>query len=66
VLQLSAFACAPTHAHVEVLAVADYVTQTPAGAGAVREFCDLLLTASGHYTNLLREFQAASIESPDL
>jgi 3-deoxy-D-manno-octulosonate 8-phosphate phosphatase (KDO 8-P phosphatase) len=65
-LQASAFACAPAHAHVEILAVADYVTQAPAGAGAVREFCDLLLTASGHYTSLLSEFQATLIESPDL
>lgn len=57
VMQASAFACAPLHAHVEVKAIAQYITQLPAGSGAVREFCDLLLTASGHYTKFLNELQ---------
>jgi 3-deoxy-D-manno-octulosonate 8-phosphate phosphatase (KDO 8-P phosphatase) len=57
VMQASAFACAPLHAHYEVKAVAHYVTETPAGSGAVREFCDLLLTASGNYGQFLAEFQ---------
>ena len=57
VLQASAFACAPLHAHAEVKAIAHYITETPAGSGAVREFCDLLLTASGKYAQCLAEFQ---------
>lgn len=57
VLQACAFACAPTHAHAEVKAISHYITQLPAGAGAVREFCDLLITASGQYAKLLYEFQ---------
>lgn len=57
VLQASAFACAPLHAHVDVIAVADYITETAAGSGAVREFCDLLLIASGKYAQFLAEFQ---------
>jgi 3-deoxy-D-manno-octulosonate 8-phosphate phosphatase (KDO 8-P phosphatase) len=57
VLQASAFACAPLHAHAEVKAVVHYITEATAGSGAVREFCDLLITASGHYTKLLQEFQ---------
>jgi 3-deoxy-D-manno-octulosonate 8-phosphate phosphatase (KDO 8-P phosphatase) len=57
VMQAGRFACAPLHAHVEVKAVAHYITETPAGRGAVREFCDLLITASGHYAKLLQEFQ---------
>lgn len=57
VLQASAFACAPLHAHFDVKTIADYITETPAGFGAVREFCDLLLTASGKYAQLLAEFQ---------
>jgi 3-deoxy-D-manno-octulosonate 8-phosphate phosphatase (KDO 8-P phosphatase) len=57
VLQACAFACAPLHAHFDVTSMADYITETPAGSGAVREFCDLLLTASGHYVKLLHEFQ---------
>jgi 3-deoxy-D-manno-octulosonate 8-phosphate phosphatase (KDO 8-P phosphatase) len=63
VLQASAFACAPTHAHDEVKAIAHHITEAPAGAGAVREFCDLLITASGHYTGFLQAFQPAQ---PDL
>lgn len=57
VLQASAFACAPLHAHFEVKAIANYITEAPAGSGAVREFCDLLLTASGKYVQFLAEFQ---------
>jgi 3-deoxy-D-manno-octulosonate 8-phosphate phosphatase (KDO 8-P phosphatase) len=47
------FACAPAGAHAEVLAVARHVTQRPGGHGAAREFCDLLLVASGRYAALL-------------
>lgn len=43
------FACAPPQAHAEARAAAHYVTQAPAGHGAAREFCDLLLMAAGHY-----------------
>jgi 3-deoxy-D-manno-octulosonate 8-phosphate phosphatase (KDO 8-P phosphatase) len=52
-LQRAAFACAPANAHGEAKAMADYVTQAQGGHGAAREFCDLLLTASGHYQALL-------------
>ncbi|MDE2613838.1 MAG: HAD hydrolase family protein [Burkholderiales bacterium] len=48
-----AFAAAPPGAHAEVRAAAHYVTAAAAGAGAAREFCDLLLTASGRYAALL-------------
>ena len=57
VLQASAFACAPSHAHFDVKAIADYITEAPAGSGAVRELCDLLLTAAGKYAQFLAEFQ---------
>ena len=53
VLQRVAFACAPANAHVEVKAIAHFQTQALGGHGAVREFCDLLLQASGHYDRLL-------------
>ena len=53
-----AFACAPSNAHVEVRAVAHYVTQREGGHGAAREFCDLLLVASGRYADLLRDYCA--------
>lgn len=52
----SSFACAPANAHVEVQAVAHYVTQRQGGEGAVREFCDLLLVASGRYAALLEAY----------
>jgi 3-deoxy-D-manno-octulosonate 8-phosphate phosphatase (KDO 8-P phosphatase) len=47
------FACAPPGAHAELRAVAHHVTQAPAGHGAARECCDLLLMAAGHYERLL-------------
>jgi 3-deoxy-D-manno-octulosonate 8-phosphate phosphatase (KDO 8-P phosphatase) len=56
VMRRSALACAPANAHVEVLAVAHYVTQARGGNGAVRELCDLLMVASGRYVNLLEEY----------
>jgi 3-deoxy-D-manno-octulosonate 8-phosphate phosphatase (KDO 8-P phosphatase) len=53
-LQRAAFACASANAHAEVLAAADHVTTRSGGHGAAREFCDLLLIASGRYAELLR------------
>lgn len=53
-LQRAAFACVPPGAHVEVRAVAHHVTVAPAGYGAARECCDLLLIAAGRYAELLR------------
>jgi 3-deoxy-D-manno-octulosonate 8-phosphate phosphatase (KDO 8-P phosphatase) len=57
VLRRCAFAVAPPHAHIEVRAVARYVTQAAAGQGATREFCDLLLVASGRYAQLLEAYR---------
>ena len=55
VMRRCALACAPPNGHVEARAVAHYVTQARGGEGAAREFCDLLLVASGHYAALLEE-----------
>lgn len=55
VLTRCAFACAPANAHAEVRARAHYTTQARGGHGAAREFCDLLVMASGHYAALLQE-----------
>jgi len=57
VLRRCAFSAAPPHAHVEVRACVRYVTQAAAGQGAAREFCDLLLVASGQYAQLLEGYQ---------
>lgn len=57
VLTRARFACAPANAHVEVRAAVQYVTRAAGGAGAAREFCDLLLVASGRYASLLEAHQ---------
>lgn len=53
VLRRAAFSCAPPGAHAEVRGVVQYVTRAAAGAGAAREFCDLLMMAGGTYADLL-------------
>jgi 3-deoxy-D-manno-octulosonate 8-phosphate phosphatase (KDO 8-P phosphatase) len=58
VMTRAAFACAPSNAHIEVKAVAHFVTEREGGHGAVRELCDLLLVASGRYADLLRGYVA--------
>ncbi len=56
-LHRAAFSCAPPGAHAEVRAACTHVTRAQAGYGAAREFCDLLLVASGRYVELLSETQ---------
>ena len=48
------FAAAPANAHAEVRALVDHVTAAAGGHGAAREFCDLMLVASGRYAELLQ------------
>ncbi|MGZ5182294.1 MAG: KdsC family phosphatase [Ramlibacter sp.] len=57
VLRRCAFAAAPANAHAEVRAAAQYVTRAAGGQGAAREFCDLLLVASGRYAELLETYR---------
>ena len=54
-LRRSALAVAPPAAQAEVLALAHHVTRAAGGLGAAREFCDLILVASGRYASLLAE-----------
>ena len=54
-LARAAMACAPNNAHAEVKAVVHHVTRASGGHGAAREFCDLLLMASGRYAALLHD-----------
>ena len=56
VMQHCAFACAPADAHIEIKARAHHTTTARAGAGAAREFCDILLLANGHYARLLAQY----------
>jgi 3-deoxy-D-manno-octulosonate 8-phosphate phosphatase (KDO 8-P phosphatase) len=58
VMRRAAFACAPSNAHIEVQAIAHYVTLRQGGHGAARELCDLLLVANGRYADLLRDYCA--------
>ncbi len=48
-------AACPPQAHPEVLARVHHRTRAPAGLGAVREVCDLLLCARGAYAGLLAQ-----------
>lgn len=54
----ASLSCAPANAHPEVKARASHITQACGGHGAVREWCDLLLIASGRYAALLAEYTA--------
>lgn len=56
-LARAGFACAPANAHAEAKALAHHVTSARGGEGAAREFCDLLLQASGRYAALLAAHQ---------
>src|SRR4051794_29353177 len=50
------FAVAVADAVPEVLAVAHYVTRAPGGSGAVRELCELILKAQGHWPRLMETY----------
>lgn len=56
VMRRSVVSCAPANAHAEVRAIASYVTQTVGGYGAARDFCDLLMVASGRYVDLFVKY----------
>lgn len=56
IMRRASLSCAPANAHAEVKALADYRTESEGGHGAAREFCDLLLTASGSYAALLMAY----------
>lgn len=56
VMRRAAVSCAPVNAHVEVRSLARYVTQASGGHGAAREFCDLLMVASGRYVTLFDQY----------
>lgn len=55
VLTKVGLACAPAQAHPAVLEVAHFISNKRGGSGAVREICDLILKAQGHYEKLLLE-----------
>ena len=52
----AALSCAPVNAHAEIRSRAHWLSQVQGGHGAVREVCDLLLAANGHYGDLMRHY----------
>ena len=62
VMRLCALAAAPAQAHAEVLAQAHWVSSRRGGDGAVREFCDVILAAQGHYAQILRSVSAHGVD----
>lgn len=58
VLRRCGFACAPAEAHHSVRARVHYVARAPAGGGAVREICELVLQAQGRLDRILAGYLA--------
>jgi 3-deoxy-D-manno-octulosonate 8-phosphate phosphatase (KDO 8-P phosphatase) len=48
---------ATANARDEVKQVANYTTKAPGGSGAVREVCELILKAQGHWEGLLKKYE---------
>ncbi len=57
VMRRVGFSIATANARPEVKQVAHYVTEAPGGRGAVREVCELILKAQGHWEKLLRKYE---------
>ena len=55
-LRLAGLAVAVADATEETRAHAHYVTNAKGGNGAVREVCELLLKAQGHWTDLISKY----------
>ncbi len=58
VMRRSGLAVATANARPEVKRFAHLTTQAPGGQGAIREVCELLLKAQGHWDDLLRKYEA--------
>lgn len=50
------FSVSVADASPEVLQIADWVTSAKGGAGAIREFCELMLKAKGLWESVLKHF----------
>jgi 3-deoxy-D-manno-octulosonate 8-phosphate phosphatase (KDO 8-P phosphatase) len=55
-MQRAGLAVAVADAVSETRAAAHYVTQLPGGFGAVREVCELILKAQGHWSDLMKRY----------
>jgi 3-deoxy-D-manno-octulosonate 8-phosphate phosphatase (KDO 8-P phosphatase) len=54
-LRRAALSMVPANAHTENQAIAHHVSSLRGGEGAVRELCDLILMAQGHYQRMYHE-----------
>jgi 3-deoxy-D-manno-octulosonate 8-phosphate phosphatase (KDO 8-P phosphatase) len=62
VMKACALAAAPAQAHAEVRAAAHWVSMRRGGDGAVRDLCDVILAAQGHYARILQEVSAHGVD----
>ena len=51
-------AIATANAREEVKRCAHYVTEAGGGRGAVREICEMILQAHGHWPEILKKYEA--------
>ncbi len=58
VMSACGFSATVPDCHESVRQIADYVAQDPAGAGAVREVCELLLQAQGSWDKILSDYRS--------
>ena len=58
VMRRVGLAIAPANARPEVKLAAHHVTAAAGGAGAVREAIEMLLRAQGHWTDVLKKYEA--------
>jgi 3-deoxy-D-manno-octulosonate 8-phosphate phosphatase (KDO 8-P phosphatase) len=58
VMTACGFAATVPDCHGAVRQIADYVARAPAGAGAVREVCELLLQAQGKWDSTLAAYRS--------
>lgn len=56
-MRRAGLAVATANAREEVKACAHYVTSVEGGRGAVREVCEMLLRAQGHWDAILRKYE---------
>lgn len=59
IMQKVGLALTVANAHTEVSARAHWQSQRQGGHGAVREACDMLLKAQGHYTSIIDSYANA-------
>jgi 3-deoxy-D-manno-octulosonate 8-phosphate phosphatase (KDO 8-P phosphatase) len=57
VMEACGFSATVPDCHATVRQIADYVAHAPAGAGAVREVCELLLQAQGNWDKALAAYR---------